>query len=39
VDCEDETFCLVNFDVGLYQPTYADLRWFDPRLAAGGYLW
>jgi O-methyltransferase len=29
---------LVNVDVGLYQPTYAGLRWFYPRLAAGGYL-
>jgi O-methyltransferase len=36
--CEDETFCLVNVDVGLYQPTYAGLQWFYPRLAAGGYL-
>jgi O-methyltransferase len=36
--CEGETFCLVNVDVGLYQPTYAALRWFYPRLAAGGYL-
>jgi O-methyltransferase len=38
VDCEGETFCLVNVDVGLYQPTYAGLQWFYPRLAAGGYL-
>jgi O-methyltransferase len=36
--CEGETFCLVNVDVGLYQPTYAGLRWFYPRLAPGGYL-
>ena len=36
--CEDETFCLVNVDVGLYQPTHAALQWFYPRLAAGGYL-
>ena len=38
VDCEGEIFCLVNVDVGLYQPTYAGLKWFYPRLAAGGYL-
>jgi O-methyltransferase len=25
VDCEGEIFCLVNVDVGLYQPTYAGL--------------
>jgi hypothetical protein len=36
--CEGETFCLVNVDVGLYQPTYAALQWFYPRLAAGGFL-
>jgi O-methyltransferase len=36
--CESETFSLVNIDVGLYQPTHAALRWFYPRLAAGGYL-
>jgi O-methyltransferase len=36
--CEGETFCLVNVDVGLFQPTYAGLRWFYPRLAVGGYL-
>jgi O-methyltransferase len=36
--CESERFCLVNIDVGLYQPTYAALRWFYPRLAAGGYM-
>jgi O-methyltransferase len=38
IGCEGETFCLVNVDVGLYQPTYAALRWFYPRLADGGYL-
>jgi hypothetical protein len=36
--CEGEIFCLVDVDVGLYQPTYAGLRWFYPRLAAGGFL-
>jgi O-methyltransferase len=33
-----QTFCLVNVDVGLYQPTYAALQWFYPRLTAGGLL-
>jgi O-methyltransferase len=36
--CEHETFCLADVDVGLYQPTYAGLEWFYPRLSAGGYL-
>jgi len=35
---EDERFCFVNVDVGLYGPTAAALAWFWPRLLAGGYL-
>jgi hypothetical protein len=38
VGCEDESFCLVNVDVGLYQPTLAAMQWFYPRLSDGGYL-
>jgi O-methyltransferase len=35
---EDETFCLVDVDTGLYEPTLAGLRWFYPRLVPGGFL-
>ncbi len=35
---EDETFCLVDIDTGLYEPTLAGLRWFYPRLVPGGFL-
>jgi O-methyltransferase len=37
-DCKDERFCFVNIDVGLYQPTYAALEWFYPRMVHGGFL-
>jgi O-methyltransferase len=36
--CEAERFCLVSLDPDLYQPTYAGLCWFYPRLADGGYI-
>lgn len=35
---DQESFCLVNVDVGLYQPTRAALEWFWPRLEPGGFL-
>jgi O-methyltransferase len=35
---EDRTFCYVDVDTGLYEPTLAGLRWFYPRLVPGGYL-
>jgi O-methyltransferase len=35
---EDRRFALVHIDVGLYQPTYASLRWFSSRVNHGGYL-
>lgn len=38
MDCDEAEFCLVSLDVDLYQPTYAGLKWFYPRLAPGGYL-
>jgi O-methyltransferase len=37
-DLDDERFCLVSIDVGLFQPTLAGLRWFYPRLEAGGLI-
>jgi len=33
-----ETFCFVSLDVDLYRPTYEGLRWFYPRMQAGGYI-
>jgi len=33
-----ERFCLVSIDVDLYQPTFAALEWFYPRLSEGGHL-
>jgi O-methyltransferase len=35
---EDRRFALVHIDVGLYQPTYAALRWFFGRVNHRGYL-
>jgi O-methyltransferase len=35
---QDETFCYVDIDTGLYDPTRAGLRWFYPRLVPGGFL-
>jgi O-methyltransferase len=35
---EDETFCYVDVDTALYEPTLAGLRWFYPRLVPGGFL-
>ena len=29
---------MVSLDVDLYDPTLAGLRWFYPRLNAGGYI-
>ncbi|MBF2006353.1 MAG: methyltransferase [Chlorogloeopsis fritschii C42_A2020_084] len=36
--CEDEKFCFVSLDADLYQPIYAGLCWFYPKLANGGYI-
>lgn len=32
----DDTFCFVNLDMDLYQPTKEALRWFFPRVEMGG---
>lgn len=37
-ECEDKKFCFVSLDVDLYQPIYAALHWFYPRLVEGGYI-
>jgi O-methyltransferase len=34
----DRRFALVHIDVGLYQPTYAALKWFSGRVSRRGYL-
>lgn len=36
-DVED-TFCFVSLDMDLYQPIYAGLQYFYPRLSRGGYI-
>jgi O-methyltransferase len=35
---EDERFCFVHIDVGLYAATATGLDWFHPRLVPGGYI-
>lgn len=35
---ENHTFCFVHLDADLYEPIYAGLRFFYPRLAEGGYI-
>jgi hypothetical protein len=35
---EHRRFALVHIDVGLYQPTYAALRWFSGRVNRRGYI-
>lgn len=37
-DLEDERYALVHIDTGLYQPTYAGIQYFFPRLSRGGVL-
>ena len=32
----DDKFCFVNLDMDLYKPTLEALRWFYPRICAGG---
>jgi O-methyltransferase len=34
----DETFALVSSDMELYDPIWAALRFFDPRVNSGGYI-
>lgn len=34
----DETFCFVNLDFDLYQPTLAGLEYFAPRMVKGGVI-
>ena len=38
LELEDETYALVHIDTGLYQPTYAGIQYFFPRLARGGVI-
>ena len=37
-DCENERFCFVSLDADLYGPIYEGLKFFWPRLSAGGYV-
>lgn len=37
-DLEGETFCFVNLDFDLYQPTVAGLEYFVPRMTEGGVI-
>lgn len=37
-DMEEETFCLAVLDAGLYQPTFAGLEFFFPRMSQGGMI-
>ena len=37
-DSRDERFCFVSLDADLYGPMYEGLRFFWPRLNAGGYI-
>ena len=34
----DEKFCFVNLDFDLYNPTYAGLKYFTPRMVSGGVI-
>lgn len=34
----EETYCFVSLDADLYQPIYAGLEYFYPRLSKGGYI-
>ena len=38
VNLKEEKFALVHLDADLYQPTIAGLRYFYPRLSAGGVI-
>lgn len=38
LDLEDETYALVILDAGLYQPTYAGMEYFFPRMSRGGVI-
>lgn len=34
----EDTFCFVNLDMDLYQPTLAALKWFWPRMVSGSVI-
>lgn len=34
----NQKFCFVSLDMDLYQPVYAGLKFFYPRMATGGYI-
>jgi len=34
----DDSFCFVSLDADLYEPIYAGLNYFYPRLVSGGYI-
>lgn len=38
VDLENETFALAVLDAGLYQPTFAGMEYFFPRMSRGGVI-
>lgn len=38
VGLENETFCFVSLDTDLYEPIMEGLRFFYPRLCAGGFI-
>lgn len=37
-ELEDEKYALVHMDTGLYQPTYAGIQYFYPRMSKGGVI-
>lgn len=37
-DLEEEKYALVHMDTGLYQPTYAGIQYFYPRMSQGGVI-
>lgn len=38
LDLEEETYALAVLDAGLYQPTYAGMEYFFPRMSRGGII-
>ena len=38
INLPEETFCFVHLDTDLYAPILAGLRYFYPKLSAGGYI-
>lgn len=38
IEGDNESFCFVNLDLDLYQPTLEGLRWFEGRMVKGGVI-